>query len=103
MSPTLKSFNGFSDINPAVIAFSHSFFNCSTELTQSSSVPSSVLQIGIGIPQNLDLDKFQSLAFSSQFPNLPEPVLFGFQLISLLSETKRFFTLETFTNQESKG
>jgi len=45
------------------------------------SFESLVLQIGRGIPQNLDLDRFQSFAFESQLPNLPSPVDFGFQFI----------------------
>ena len=64
-----------------------SLINSSTDPIIFCSVPSSFIQIGIGTPQYLDLDKFQSFACASQFPNLPSPVDFGFQLIDLLKLT----------------
>ena len=70
---------------------------------QMVSFLSSLRQIGIGIPQKRDLDKFQSLAFSNQLPNRPSPVEEGFQLILLLSSTMSFLKAETLINQESKG
>ena len=88
---------------PILIENTISFFNSSTEPTHTTSALSSLLHIGIGIPQNLDLDRFQSLAFSSQFPNLPVPVELGFQLIFLFNSTIFFLKAETFTNQESRG
>ena len=80
-----------------------SFFNSSTEPMHKTSFPSSLLHIGIGIPQKRDLERFQSLAFSSQFPNRPVPVDSGFQLIDMFSLTMLFLKEETFMNQESKG
>jgi hypothetical protein len=47
----------------------------------SCSLPSSVRQIGNGIPQKRERDKFQSLALANQFPKRPVPVDLGFQLI----------------------
>src|SRR5438128_2852494 len=61
---------GFSFMKPALTDLSISFSNSSSEPMQHSSVPSSVRQIGRGIPQYLERDKFQSTKFSSQFPNL---------------------------------
>ena len=86
-SSTLNAPNGFSFISPTAIDFSISVFNCSTELIHISALPSSVLQIGIGIPQKRERDKFQSTKFSNQFPKRPLPVDFGFQLMVLLSST----------------
>ena len=88
---------------PILIEKAISFFNSPTEPTHKTSAPSSLLHIGIGIPQNLDLERFQSFAFSSQFPNLPLPVDAGFQLIFLFNSTMFFLKAETFTNQESRG
>ena len=90
-------------INPAATDCCISYFNSSIEPIQITSLPSSVLQIGNGIPQNLDLDKFQSLAFSNQFPNLPSPVDFGFQLILLFKSYIVSLNSETLINQESNG
>ena len=52
--------------------------NCANEPIQISSDPSSVLQIGNGVPQYLLLDKFQSTMFSNQLPKRPSPVDLGF-------------------------
>ena len=88
---------------PASTAFAISAFNSLTEPMQISSLPSSVLQIGKGIPQYLDLDKFQSFAFANQFPKRPVPVDSGFQLMVLFNPCMRSFTSVTFINQESNG
>jgi len=42
------------------------------------SFPSSVRQMGNGIPQKRDRERFQSFALASQFPKRPSPVDFGF-------------------------
>ncbi|MCY1232165.1 hypothetical protein D9M72_446420 [compost metagenome] len=68
-----------------------------------SSFLSSVLQIGNGIPQYLERDRFQSLAFFSQFPKRPSPVDFGFQLIVSFRSNILSFTSVTLMNQESNG
>ena len=70
---------------------------------QISSVPSSVLHIGNGVPQYLLRDKFQSTIFSNQLPKRPSPVLFGFQLIVLFNSTKRSFTAVVLINHASNG
>ena len=62
-----------------------SVFNSSTEPITTVSFESSDLQIGKGMPQNLDLERFQSLALESQLPNLPPPVDLGFQLMDSFS------------------
>ena len=43
-----------------------------------SSLWSSVAQIGSGVPQYRERDRFQSTRFSSHLPKRPEPVLAGF-------------------------
>ena len=63
----------------------------------------SLCQIGSGVPQYRCLDIAQSTLFSSQVPNLPVPVLLGFQLIVLLSSTIRSFTAVVLMNQDSTG
>ena len=68
-----------------------------------SSRPSSVLQIGSGVPQNRDLERFQSLAFLSQLPNLPSPVDLGFQLMVWFSSYILSLFSVTRMNQESSG
>ena len=90
-------------MKPAAIDFWISFISSSTEPMMISSFKSSLRQIGSGIPQYLDRERFQSFTFSSQLANLPSPVDLGFQLMVSLSSTKRFFTAVIFTNQESKG
>ena len=64
-----------------------SSFNSAIEPMHFSSNPSSVLQIGRGVPQNLERLRFQSTKFSNQLPNLPIPVASGFQLIVLFNST----------------
>ncbi len=80
-----------------------SFFNSFSEPIHISSEPFSVLQIGNGIPQNLDLDKFQSFTFSNHLPNLPSPVDFGFQFIEVFNSTIESLIFEVLINQESTG
>ena len=70
---------------------------------QISSSPFSVVQIGNGVPQYLDLLKFQSTIFSNQFPNLPDPVDSGCQLISLFICINSFLNLVVAINQDSNG
>ena len=103
MFPTSKWLKGFSAINPASIERSMAVTNSSTEPMMILSFPSSVRQIGKGIPQKRERDKFQSLALASQFPKRPSPVDFGFQLILLLFATILSRTSVTLINQESKG
>ena len=86
-----------------MLAFRISDFSSSILPMHFSSVPSSVLQIGRGVPQNLERLKFQSTRFSNQLPNLPSPVLFGFQLIVLFNSTKRSLTAVVLINQLSRG
>ena len=103
MFPISKSLKGFADWKPAAIAFSIALYSSSTEPISTSSVPSSVLQIGNGIPQYLERDKFQSLAFFNQFPKRPSPVAFGFQLMVSFRSNIRSLTSVTLINQESNG
>ena len=90
-------------MNPKLIDLAISLFNSSTDPIIMVSFESLVLQIGRGIPQNLDLERFQSLAFESQLPNLPSPVDLGFQLIVWFSSFNRLFFSVTLINQESNG
>src|SRR5690554_1965501 len=103
MSPTTKFANGFFVITPASTAFSQANFNSSIDEIMICSVLSSDVQIGIGIPQKRERDKFQSLTFSNHFPKRPDPVDSGFQLMVLFNSIMRFFTREARINQESNG
>ncbi len=103
MFPISNPLNGFSVMKPAAIDFSISLYNSSTEPTQMVSVPSSFLHNGNGIPQYLERDKFQSLAFFNQFPKRPSPVAFGFQLMVSFKSNILSFTSVTLMNQESNG
>src|SRR5690554_1495173 len=103
MSLGSKSAKGFVFIIPACTAFSHSSFNSRIEEIQRVSSPSSVLQIGSGVPQKRERDKFQSFKFSSHFPKRPVPVDSGCQLIVLFNSTILSFLSVTRTNQESNG
>ena len=67
------------------------------------SDPSSDFHMGKGIPQNLDLERFQSFALFSQLPNLPSPVDFGFQLILLFKAINSSLFSVTLINHEFKG
>ena len=58
---------------------------------------------GSGVPQNLDLERFQSTRFSSQLPKRPVPVAAGFQLIVLLSSIIRSLKAVVLINQLSSG
>ena len=90
-------------MNPASTAFFISPFNSSIEPIAISSFPSSVRHIGRGIPQYLDLDKFQSFAFANQLPKRPSPVALGFQLTPRFNSNIRSLKSVTFINQESNG
>ena len=70
---------------------------------QISSRVSLFLQIGSGVPQKRERDRFQSFRFSSQLPKRPVPVLSGFQLMLLLSSTIRSLHAVERMNQESSG
>ena len=98
-----KESKGSVFIKPKEIDLVISFFSSSTEPIIIVSFESSVLQIGRGIPQNLDLERFQSFALESQLPNLPSPVDLGFQLIDPLSFVKTSLFSVTLINQESRG
>ena len=67
------------------------------------SLPSSVLQIGNGIPQKRERDKFQSLALANQLPKRPSPVDLGFQFMVVFNSCILPFTSVTLMNQESNG
>ena len=103
MFPISKPANGFVFWKPAAIDFSISWYNSSTDPIKISSCLSSVLQIGNGIPQYLERDKFQSFAFFNQFPKRPSPVALGFQLIESFKSNMRSRTSVILMNQESKG
>ena len=103
MSFGSKESKGSIFIKPFETDFFISFFNSAIDPIMIVSFESEDFQIGRGIPQNLDLDKFQSFALANQLPNLPSPVDLGFQLIDLLSSTNRSFFSVTFINHESKG
>ncbi len=90
-------------IRPAFTDSCIADLSSSTDPMMRSSFPSSVLQIGSGIPQYRERERFQSLALESQFPNLPSPVAFGFQLMLWLSSNMRSLTSVTLINQESNG
>src|ERR1035438_7429915 len=99
----MKCPRGLDFINPATTDLSISDFSCSTEPMQISCVPSCERQIGRGVPQKRERDRFQSTRFSSQFPNRPVPVDSGFQLIVLFSSIIRSLCAVVFMNHESRG
>ena len=70
---------------------------------QISSFPSSVRQMGSGVPQKRLRLRFQSWMFSSQTPKRPVPVDSGFQRICLFSATISSLTAVVRMNQESRG
>src|SRR5438105_6659201 len=85
------------------VAFSISDFSSSIEPIQISSLPSLVLQIGSGVPQKRERDKFQSTRFSNQFPKRPVPVLSGFQLMVLFNSTNLSLHAVVLMNHASSG
>src|SRR6185312_1268412 len=99
----LLFFKSSSVIMPLAMDFFTSFSNSSYEPMQISSLPSSVRQIGNGIPQKRERDRFQSTIFSSQLPNRPVPVDSGFQLIVLFNSIILSFIAVVRMNQESSG
>src|SRR5882762_4294036 len=98
--PSMLDFGG---CIPALTDLAISAFNSSIDPMQISSLLSFVLQIGKGVPQKRDLDKFQSTRFSSQLPNRPVPVDSGFQLIDLFNSTMRSLRAVVLMNHESRG
>ena len=68
-----------------------------------SSLPSSVRQIGSGVPQKRLLERFQSCMFSSHFPKRPVPVASGFQVMVSLSFIISSRTAVALMNQLSRG
>src|SRR5690606_26079489 len=90
-------------ITPLETLSSASFTSSSTEPTHTSCLPSRLLQMGRGVPQNRERDKFQSTRFSSQLPNRPVPVDSGFQFMVLLSATILSFRAVVLINHESSG
>ena len=90
-------------MNPALIDFSISAFSSVAEPMHFSSFLSSVIQIGRGVPQYLERERFQSTRFSSHLPNLPVPVDGGFQLMVLLSSIIRSRKAVVRMNHESSG
>ena len=91
MSLGLNFSKGSYFIKPFEMALAISFLSSLIDPITKVSLESDVFHIGRGIPQNLDLERFQSFAFKSQFPNLPSPVDFGFQLIVLFKSTNLSF------------
>jgi hypothetical protein len=68
-----------------------------------SSSPSSERQIGSGVPQKRERERFQSFRLSSQLPKRPVPVDSGYQLMVLLSSLMRSLQADDLMNQESSG
>ena len=75
-------------MKPLESELSISFFNSSALPITICSVLSSLVQIGIGIPQKRERDKFQSTKFSSQFPKRPiwHYLRVGSNLVHLIAE-----------------
>ena len=68
-----------------------------------SSERSSVAQIGSGVPQKRERERFQSLRFSSHLPKRPVPVDSGFQRIVRFSSIMRSLQAVVRMNHESSG
>ena len=90
-------------MTPADTASSQAAFSSSMEPMQRSSAPSSVRQIGKGMPQNRERLRFQSLTFSSHLPKRPVPVLSGFHVIVLFNSIMRSLAAVARMNHESSG
>ena len=103
MSPTVKRSNGLEAMTPARTDSSHANFNSSTDPMQRSSEPSSVRQMGRGMPQKRDRLRFQSFTFSSHLPKRPVPVLSGFQVMVWFNSCIRAFASVARMNHESSG
>ncbi len=67
------------------------------------SSPSSERQMGSGVPQKRERDRFQSFRLSSQLPKRPVPVDSGCQLMVLFSSDIRSFLAVLLMNHESSG
>jgi len=70
---------------------------------QTSSEPSSVRQMGRGVPQNRLRLRFQSTMFSSQLPKRPSPVDLGFHWMVRFSSTILSLRAVVRMNQASRG
>ncbi len=90
-------------MNPAATDFSISAISSATEPMHLSSERSSVAQIGSGVPQNRERERFQSLRFSSHLPKRPVPVDSGFQRIVPFSSIMRSLSAVVRMNHESRG
>src|SRR5579862_3692494 len=75
-------------------------FSKSSTLDRTMISPSSLLQIGIGVPQYLLRDTAQSLAFSSHLPKRPSLMCSGTQWICALAARILSLNFSTATNQE---
>ena len=60
-------------------------------------------QMGSGVPQKRERERFQSLRFSSQLPKRPVPVDSGCQWMVLLRATISCFFAVSRMNHESRG
>ena len=67
------------------------------------SSPSSERQMGSGVPQKRERERFQSFRLSSQLPKRPLPVDSGCQPMVLFSSLMRSFIDELRMNHESSG
>ena len=90
-------------MKPLDTEFSISFFNSSALPITICSALSSLVQIGIGIPQKRERDRFQSFKFSNQLPKRPVPVASGFQLMVLFNSIIRSLAAVDLINHESNG
>ena len=70
---------------------------------QISSRVSLLRQMGSGVPQKRERERFQSFRFSSHLPNRPEPFVSGFQLMVLFSYTILSLQAVERMNHESSG
>src|SRR6185437_2473296 len=91
------------DRTPLFTATATASFNSCIDPIHFSSVPFSSRQIGSGVPQKRERERFQSTRFSSQLPKRPVPVDSGFQLMVLFSSTILSFTAVVRINQLSSG
>jgi hypothetical protein len=72
----------------------------SMELTTTTSLPSSLVQMGSGVPQKRLREMAQSRASFSQLANRPTFTESGTQCVASLLRTRRSLKLSTRTNQE---
>lgn len=81
--------------------FPESSSNSFTDPTTTISSPSSLIQIGIGFPHYLFLEKHQSLASSNQLWNLCSWIFFGTHLVFILLAKRSSLTLSTLINHDA--